>query len=342
MLKKKLKSILLIGFSIILMLASIPSFSADASPVRGYSMMKDISYTDPVPANTKGNLLDLYIPEKPGKSKLPLLIWSGGSAWFSDAGKEGVPSELVTYFTEKGYAVAGVSVRSSSQVQYPGQLHDIRAAIRWLREHAEEYNFDPNRFAISGNSSGGWVAAIAATTSNIWEIEGETNIQTSSAVQASVPFFPPTNFLMMDEQQREQGGLFIIEHDAPNSPESSLIGQPIQSVPELTMKANPITYIDNNMPAMHIFHGGSDILLPYGQSEILYDAMAEAGNEVLFTFVPSAGHSVEEIVSASEYTTYRTNPGGQEQILKGDAPTWKNIERFINIALNKARSGSGK
>lgn len=337
MIKKIIKCITLIAMSLTLMAALIPIHSAEASPVRNYTLIKDIAYTVPSPANTKGNLLDLYIPEKPGKNKLPLVIWSSGSAWFSDSGKDGVPTEMISYFTEKGYVVAGVSVRSSSQAKFPGQLHDIRAAIRWLRDNADKYNIDSNRFAISGNSSGGWVASIAATTSNIWEVEGETNVQTSSAVQASVPFFPPTNFLMMDVQQRQQGGTFFITHDAPNSPESSLIGKPIQDFPELTMKANPITYIDSNMPEMHIFHGGSDPLLAYGQSELLYHAMAEAGNEVSFTFVPSAGHSVDQIINANDYTVQRTNAGGQEQVLEDHGPSWEDIERFINTALNKSR-----
>jgi acetyl esterase/lipase len=335
---KRIKSISLIALSLSLILLLIPKQSADASPVQGYKEFKDIAYTNPEPAGTKGNSLDLYIPEKPGKSELPLVIWSSGSGWGSDSGKNGVPTELVEYFTDKGYAVAGVSVRSSSQVKFPGQLHDIRAAIRYLRENADQYNIDPNRFAISGNSSGGWVAAIAATTSNIWEFEGEENVQTSSAVQASVPFFPPTDFLMMDIQQEQEGTeerRFIITHDALGSPESRLIGQAIQDVPELTKKANPITYIDDKMPAMHIFHGGMDILLPYGQSELLYEAMAENGNEVSYTFVPSAGHSVGDIIGASKYTAYRTNPGAQEKILENHDPTWENIEKFINKALNK-------
>ncbi|MDT8860384.1 alpha/beta hydrolase [Alkalihalobacillus sp. MEB130] len=335
--KKLAKSMGLIALSFALLLSLLPTLSAEASPVRGYEEIRNIAYTDPVPSNTRGNLLDLYLPEKPGKSKMPLIIWSSGSAWTADTGKQGVPVDLINYFTNKGYAVAGVSVRSSSQVQFPGQLHDIRSAIRWLRDNADEYNIDPNRFAISGNSSGGWVAAIAATTSNIWEFEGETGVETSSAVQASVPFFPPTDFLLMDKQQEEQGTFFMFSHDAPNSPESMLIGHPIQTVPELTAKANPLTYIDGNMPAMHVFHGGVDPLLPYGQSEILYEAMAAAGNEVQYTFVPNAGHTVGQIVGASDYTAYRTNPGGQEQILDDYSPTWENIEKFINKSLNKAR-----
>lgn len=329
MANKTLKFIVSISMTFVFLLAlGVPTH---ASPVRGVEEIKNIPYTDPVPQHTQGNLLDLYIPERPGNKKLPLIIWTSGSAWMSDAGKEGA-AQIAPYFTEKGYVVAGVSIRSNTQVKFPGQLHDIRAAIRWLRENADEYNIDPNRIAILGNSSGGWAAAIAATTSNIWQLEGETDVQTSSAVQAAVPFFPPVDLLVMNEQEYT-----IIDHYAPNAPGSILMGFPIQNHPELTRKTNPIYYIDDNMPAMHIFHGYSDVIVPHGQSVLLYEALAAAGNEVSFTSVPSAGHNHNQIMGASEYTVFHTNRGGQERIGAQPPPTWENVERFINKALNRAR-----
>ena len=63
---------------------------------------------------------------------------------------------LAAQLNPAGYAVAGVSIRSSSQVKFPGQLHDIKAAIRWLRANAAKYGLDPDRIAIMGDSSGGW------------------------------------------------------------------------------------------------------------------------------------------------------------------------------------------
>ena len=210
---------------------------AVAVEVRGVEVITDIAYTDPVPANTIGNLLDLYIPQVPGEQELPLLIWTSGSAWFSDNGKAGAAA-IADEFNPRGYAVAGVSVRSSFQVKFPGQLLDIRAAIRWLRSHAEDYNIDPDRIAIMGNSSGGWVSAIAATTSDILQLDGEPDVGgVSSAVQASVPFFPPTAFLLMDQQTLEQKETYdlaflpVIVHNAPFSPESNLIRCPIQTCP---------------------------------------------------------------------------------------------------------------
>jgi acetyl esterase/lipase len=316
---------------------------AVAVEVRGVEVITDIAYTDPVPATTIGNLLDLYIPQVPGDQQLPLLIWTSGSAWFSDNGKAGAAA-IAEQFTPRGYAVAGVSVRSSFQVKFPGQLFDIRAAVRWLRSHAEEYDIDPDRIAIMGNSSGGWVSAIAATTSDILQFGGEPDVGgVSSAVQASVPFFPPTAFLRMDQQTLEQKETYglpflpVIVHDAPFSPESNLIGCPIQTCPEATEAANPITYVNGLEPPIDVFHGTFDPLVPPGQSEALYEALRAAGSEASFTLVDGAGHSVDDIIGAEGFTVRNVNPGGQERVDRVPAPTWDAVELFLHVAFSRAR-----
>ena len=298
-------------------------------------------------------MLDLHIPVIPGKNKLPLVIWHSGSAWFSDNGKSFPVSDIVDFFTQQGYAFANVNVRSSFQVRFPGQLFDIRAAIRWLRENAGDYNIDPNRFAIMGNSSGGWVAAIAATTSDIWEFDGETDVQTSSAVQVAVPFFPPTDFLSMDEfaaaNNLPMG--FAYPHDDPYSPEGFLIECPgevfpvtllsIQDCPDETEAADPSSYIEGAEIPIWVLHGGEDPLLPYNQSQLVYEATTAEGNEARFTFVPTAEHDVNTVIDAEAATTWTTNRGGHETVVEGAGPSWDDIEHFLHVNLSRAR-GKGR
>lgn len=321
-------------------IAAATSQPAAAGEARGVEVITDIAYTDPVPANTRGNLLDLYLPQVPGRRNLPLLIWTSGSAWFSDDGKAGA-AVIAEELNRRGYAVAGVSVRSSSQVRFPGQLFDIRAAIRWLRSHAGEYGIDPHRIAIMGNSSGGWVSAIAATTSDIRRLDGEPVVGgVSSAVQASVPFFPPTAFLRMDQQTLEQKERYdlpflpVIVHDDPASPESNLVGCPIQTCPEATEAANPLTYVNGREPPIHVFHGTFDPLLPPGQSEVLYEALKAAGRDASFTLVDGAGHSVDDIIDAESFTVRRTHRG-REHVSHRPAPTWDTIDRLLRVALGR-------
>jgi len=116
----------------------------------------------PDPPTSNGHKLDLYIPAGATRP-LPVAIWTSGSAWLADNGKNGA-GILAAQLNPEGYAVAGVSIRSSSQVQFPGQLYDIKAAIRWLRANAVMYGLDAKHFAILGDSSGGWTTAMAAVT----------------------------------------------------------------------------------------------------------------------------------------------------------------------------------
>ena len=120
----------------------------------------DVDYAPPEPPTSKGHKLDLYIP-KAARTPMPVVIWTAGSAWLSDMGKSRADI-IAAQLLPLGYAVAGVSIRSSSQAKFPAQLHDIKAAIRWLRANATKYQLDPDYIGLIGDSSGGWTTVMAA------------------------------------------------------------------------------------------------------------------------------------------------------------------------------------
>jgi acetyl esterase/lipase len=319
-----------------------PAQRADANPTYDLEVVTGITYN-----GGPGTALDVYVPDFPGDAKLPLLIWTNGCAWFFACGRSGTDG-IAAEFNPRGYAVAGVAVSGSGSgaTPFPRQLHDIRAAIRWLRQHATDYNLDPERFAIMGFSSGGWTSVIAGTTSDEAVLAGEPNTNglsegVSSAVQAAVGFSSPTDFLQMDQWHEDHPQVpDFIEHDAANSPESFLVGCQIQTCPEAVRAANPITYVEgSDEAATLLLHGFMDALVPHGQSERLYEALAAAGNEVTFISVDEAGHSPQQIREGEEFTVYHTNRGGQETIEDTPAPTWATIEHFIHVALSRARGG---
>ena len=131
------------------------------------------------------------------------MIWTGGSGWKSDNGKAKA-GFVAAQLNPAGLAVAGVSIRSSAQTTFPGQLYDIKAAIRWLRTNAARYNLDPDHIGIMGDSSGGWTTVMAAVTGDRPELEGKIGtLGVSSAVQAAVAFYPPTDFLASDAVLRK-------------------------------------------------------------------------------------------------------------------------------------------
>jgi fermentation-respiration switch protein FrsA (DUF1100 family) len=157
-------------------------------------------------------------------------------------------------------------------------------------------------------------------------------------VQAAVGFSSPTDFLQMEQWHNDHPEVpDVINHDSATSPESFLVGCAIQTCPDATQAANPITYVEGSEAATLLLHGFMDALVPHGQSELLYAALAAAGNEVTFISVDNAGHSPSQIRDGEEFTVYHTNRGGHETIKNKPAPTWETIEHFIHVALSRAR-----
>ena len=237
-------------------------------------------------------------------ARRPILVWSGGSGWMSDDGKASA-EPIARYFTARGWAVAGVSVRSSSQAVFPAQVHDVKAAIRWLRANADRHRLDPGRVAIMGDSSGGWLAAMAAVTGHAGELEGDVGVTgPSSAVQAAVDLYGPADFLAMDAQMlpgacaRFNAAYGLRDcHADPASPESRLMGFAIRERPDVVARASPATYASPSVPPVLILHGLDDDLVPERQSADLHEALRAAGAPVRYVPVPGAGHSVPQVLA---------------------------------------------
>jgi acetyl esterase/lipase len=262
--------------------------NATANPVRrsatlppGVKAERNISYVE---NGHRNQVLDLFLPEQRSDKPLPLMIWIHGGAWM--AGNQANPPVL--YLLSKGFAVASVQHRFSSDALWPAQAYDCKAAIRFLRANAAKYNFDSDHFGVGGDSSGAHLAAFVGTTGDVKEMEGDLgNPNVSSRVQAVVDWFGPTDFTLMAQQA---GPRIMIQHDAPNSPESRLLGGPVQEKRDAAKTANPLTYIDKNDPPFLIMHGDDDQIVPLGQSVILAKALVDAGVEVTMKTIPGAGH----------------------------------------------------
>lgn len=303
------------------------SIAALSTPAQAQTLT-NIAYAPADPAGSKGHLLDLYVPD--GAGPWPLVVWSTGSAWTSDDGKSGAAA-IAQQLNPRGIAVAGVSVRSSSQAKFPAQVHDVKAAIRFLRADAAQYRLDPNRFASMGDSSGGWVAAMAAVTSN-GELEGTVGrTGVSSAVQVGVDFFGPTDFSRLAEQ--DPNG--FIDHDSASAPEGQLLGCATPTCPDKVRQANPLAYVDRNDPPMMLLHGLSDNVVPHAQTQIFYDALKAACVDTQFFSVPGAGHSHADVTSSSRFgqQTVRTLEGCRETVTQGTPnPSWDTIAAFLKDA----------
>lgn len=305
----------------------------------GYSAVTGLSYAD-LPGNA--GTIDLYLPED-ADGPTPIVVWSAGSGWMGDngnAGGERVAKEL----TQHGYAVAAVAIRSSSQAQFPAQLHDAKAAVRWLRAHAQQYRLDGDRIAAMGDSSGGWASTMLGVTSNDPAFEGSVGTTgPSSAVQAVVDLFGPTDFVQMNEHMLPGAcdsfnARFRLTncHDDRRSPESLLIGAPIQERRDLVTAANPLTYVDADTPPFLIAHGTADALVPQHQSALLFKALAEAKTDATYYSIHGYGHNtgfLDETKNHSKREVWRTKSDGTVITSSGPPMTWDAVARFLDREL---------
>ena len=230
--------------------------------------------------------LDLYLP-KTGHSK-PLVVWVHGGAWRKGSRSTHPAHPLLT---DAGFAVASISYRLSYQAIFPAQIEDCKAAIRWLRAHSAKYGIDRNRIGAWGSSAGGHLVVLLGTTGNIREFEIGDHLNQSSQVQAVCDWYGPTDFLQMDAHAYP-GSTFL--HDAEKSPESELIGGPIQKNKKAARLANPITYISADDAPMLIMHGDQDKLVPVHQSQLLFKALQNSGVEADFHVIKGVGHGGKE------------------------------------------------
>jgi acetyl esterase/lipase len=225
--------------------------------------------------------------------------------------------------------VASVQYRFSGAAIFPAQIHDVKGAVRFLRAHADEYNLDPTQFAAWGSSSGGHLAALLAASGGVAETEGTTggNLAYSSRIQAAVDYFGPTDLLQMNLDVTTPPGS-IINHDAPNSPESQLIGfdgagqgigvlrnnlsnpnPPFLEKAVLARLANPIEHVTVDDPPIFIAHGTQDTLVPMNQSVRLATALDAVDIDHVMRIVVGAGHGfgAQSATVDAEATAFLTN-----------------------------------
>lgn len=245
--------------------------------------------------------LDLYIPE--GKGPHPLIVWIHGGA-FRAGDKGRVWWNPMPRQTDRGYAVASINYRLSGQARFPALIHDSKAAIRWLRANAARYELKADRIVVAGESAGGYLSAMMGTTGGIAALEDLAmgNAKESSRVQGVIDFFGPSDFLQMDAGVPHSCEKPQI-HNAPDSPESQLLGCNIQTCPQEVKTANPITYVSRDDPPFLIMHGTGDCLVPSHQSQLLFDALKAAGVNATMNLLPGLGHGDKRFFTAENERT---------------------------------------
>ena len=260
------------------------------------TLVKDVAYA----TRSEAQKLDIYLPARVDGPR-PVILWihpggfhcgdKGGNA--SSPGAKFSILELVLPMLERGYSVVSTNYRLSGEAVFPAAVHDVKAAVRWIRTHASRYDFARDKIVAWGSSAGGYLATMLATTGGVEALEDLSmgNADPSSRIAAAVDWYGPVDFLLMDKHHAELGHEAHV-HEA-GSPESRFMGAPIFKVRERCQAATPMTYIGKDSAPLYIQQGKGDLIIPYPQSMMLAEKLSAAiGSEhVVLNLVEKVGHA---------------------------------------------------
>jgi acetyl esterase/lipase len=257
----------------------------DKPLIAGYRVVRNIAYAGTDNARQR---LDLALPLKSTFGKpLPVIAHIHGGAWRAGS-KDGGLRRIRGFLKSGKYAGVSIGYQLSGQAKWPAQIHDCKAAIRWIKANAAKHGLDASRIAVHGTSAGGHLVAMLGTSAGVADMDGSLGPHTDqdATVTCVVDYFGPTNFLRMNDYKSR------IDHDANDSPESQLIGGAIQENKKRTLMADPIAYVSKGDAPFLIVHGTDDMAVPYNQSVLLHSALKRAGVPTALLTVAGGAHGV--------------------------------------------------
>jgi len=268
---------LLLGLTLLI----LPVFSQEKKkskqgPPTGTTAINDIVYATHDGVKLK---LDLYRPEAIAETPLPVVIWVHGGGWLNGS-KDNCPA---AFLAARGFAVVSVSYRLTDVAQWPGQINDCSAAIRWIRENAGEYQLNPDAVGAWGSSAGGHLAALMGTRPG----KNDEKIK----LQAVCDWFGPTDLLAMPPNVVSETRTY---EQVSQSNGAKLLGTPVPDAPELAKDASALYHVSADDPPFLIMHGSEDPGVPISQSTRFHEALRSEGVESTLVIIEGAGHGGSE------------------------------------------------
>ena len=259
-----------LAVALALVAGAAPAFAADPTDVE---FSRDVVY-----GKGGGEDLKLNIARPKGGAKnLPCIVFIHGGGWAG--GDRTVHDDATWNMARQGYVSATVGYRLAPKHRFPAQVHDVKAAIRYLRAHADEHGLDPDRIGVCGFSAGAHLCMMLGTTDKDDGLEGEGGwADQSSAVQAVVAFFGPTDLAAAD--------LPAITKPIV----AGFIGGPLEEMGEAYKKGSPVTHVDKGDAPTLIIQGTKDHLVPHSQAYVMIDALTKAGVPGRAEILVGSGH----------------------------------------------------
>ncbi len=221
--------------------------------------------------------MDIFRPKEVW-GDLPAIVCIHGGGW--QKGSKINHRNVAQALAARGFVTASISYRLSGEAQFPAQIQDCKAAVRFLRANAKSYGIDSDKIGVIGLSAGGHLAALLGTSGGVQELEGDGgNAEFSSTVQAAVPMGAQTDFL--SERNRKIS--------AEKEIWQKFMGGSRDEQPELYRLASPLAHLDKTDPPMWLITGENDAPSTHGDE--LRQKMEEFGMPNGLTVIKDAPHA---------------------------------------------------
>jgi acetyl esterase/lipase len=226
--------------------------------------------------------LDVFKPKQASNTPRACVVWIHGGGW-QGGNKSSGAARLSSYAASGDYVGVSVGYRLTDVAPWPAQIHDCKAAIRYIRANADKLGFDANKIGVWGASAGGHLVSLLGTSGDVKELEGNLGTTAvSSRVACVVDFCGPSDFLLFGVQSPRL--------NEPGQPVYKLFGGPLKDKQKEAKEASPVTYVSKDDAPFLIMHGTADATVNIAQAERLYEAQKQVGAPTMFVKVIDGAH----------------------------------------------------
>lgn len=252
----------------------VPGRCAEFTVPEGVVFERNLEY-----ANPQGEHLQLNLAHpKESKGNLPAILCIHGGGF--RAGTRDGYNGLCVKLAQRGFVAATVTYRLAPKYRFPAAVHDVKAAVRWLRAHRVEYGIDPAKVGVTGDSAGGHLAQFLGVTSGVKEFEGDLgNGSESSAVNCVVNRYGPSDFTKSYGKSVDAAEVLPL-----------FLGGNLEAARTEHIRASPLNWVTPDAAPTLLLHGTEDKYVAYEQATWMRDRLEACGVEVQLVTFQGAGH----------------------------------------------------
>jgi acetyl esterase/lipase len=262
-----------------MLMLSVNEFATAQNPAK-FTIPENVRFTPNIEfANPDGQHLQLDLAEpKTGTGPFPAILCIHGGG-FRAGTRQGYDS-LCIRLAQRGYVAATVTYRLAPKYQFPAAIHDVKAAVRWLRANATQYHIDPARIGVTGGSAGGHLAQFLGVTGDVKQFEGEGgHPEQSSRVACVVNYFGPSDFTKSYGKSVDAAEVLPL-----------WLGGNVQQAHQKHILASPLYWVTPDAAPTLCIHGTDDKYVAHEQAVWLIDKLKAADVEAVLLTLPGAGH----------------------------------------------------